>query len=372
MTITNYYGDPNVSVDGGDGLTPGTPITRANNQVLQHMLTTFGAPTGNGNYKYNITAGTNPVPTSVNLFGVGGTAANRIDILSVGGELILDGEGTTDSSMFTGNHSGIGWTDCHFTNATNKLFQNYSGNSNYFLRCKFSEAADGADVQSQLYKFIECEFFDISNIGLRLASTNYMTLVDSCLFEDRNGVKNFSKAIFGQYYFTIKNTKFKLSGVPNSQTGVELTNHIATVEKCSFYTASQGNTRAIRNGGYTYLNDLLIENFDTAISASSGTTRSILIDRVTEYNCRQQANFNLTNGGTRYGGGDGVTSIAESPFVDAANGDFSPKNIQYVNERRAHSGTLRGAVQDTSHWGGGSSTPVLPTGVHHIESGIVT
>lgn len=138
--------------------------------------------------------------------------------------------------------------------------------------------------------------------------------------------------------------------------GIELGSHNAHAINCSIYT---GDSVAVgishsANQYQCYAYNNLIEGFTTAIDTSA-TTYGVNIWSNSSYGETTLESFDASadewhiDSHTDYPN----ESLGSSPFVDAANGDFTPVNVGSVaSGYGAVSGVWRGAVSPSSSGGG--------------------
>lgn len=364
---TEYYIDPTVASDGGAG-TSGSPWTRADGNVLQYALDNITRDTTNGD-RINVKSGTPHTGATASLsFTSYGSSTYQTAVII---------QGYTS----TANDGGKG------TILMNSLRDISSRSYLHFIdiiadTCRI-KTATGSDV-------FDCEVRNVSSgDAIYIATTghaagNYVSISGSA-----NGINNAaggneiscnviemadsSTGIgirCGSNSLTVRNNIVKMG--TGAATGISILGYNQRVANNSIY--SNGGT-----GGGIYLNtgaeinnriySNLVEGFSGTgghgIELSAGAYSSAYNISVYDnavYNC--DTAYYVKDDFVVQGGSTNET-LSESPFTDAANGDFtpvdtgnvlSPQRTSTVNGIRVNA--AKGAVAPASS-GGGSTVIVI-------------
>ena len=208
---TNYYVDPSLGSDTGDG-SLGTPWGRASGSVVQYALDTITRDSSNGD-QINIKAGTDDVlSAALNLTTYGAPVYHSPLIFrgytsaaNDGGIGGISGAGLYAINAFANSLTGIWWRDLHLHNcgSANVLFlHNWSGCINCELDNSTGNGIQHATQGTQSI-ILNNNFHNIGGYGINITASG------GCLIKGnyfKNETNDFIAAIFlNHYQCTVEN-----------------------------------------------------------------------------------------------------------------------------------------------------------------------
>jgi len=366
-TASQYYVDSVSGVNSaGNGTGTGASAYLTIQYALDDIGTTHGADGTNGD-KLNLKGTFNESSLSLTTYGRSPTGTAQLTFQGYG-STAEDGtratiDGGTGSIMASTTEDFIGWVDLNLLNDGSSLILQGDNGWNFY-NCKFYR--DGTPTAALLEcdttcNLINCLFQDGAG---HMVSTEAST-IHGCMFIDRVDYTATPTSLLNHDANAGMRCSFCLFVINGSATAtVGYTNQRAnaTVEHCSFW-ANGGTGKGLWGVAGGSNNQHIFGNLFEGFSGAGGIGYSRagnvygFIEGNAAYNCTSEYGSNTGEG--FFTDRDNEV-LSASPFVDAANGDFSPVdtgNVKYGTPLQfagGHTNWLwKGAIQPEEPAGGG-------------------
>lgn len=335
-TPSYYYVDPAIKADGGSG-SLASPWTRASGSVVQYSLDTITRNTSEGDVIF-VKSGAADVlsaPLSLTTFGTPTLATGLV--IAGYSESPWDGvvgeiSGGGSVSVWTNTNANIHFCDMKLGNCGSSAV--VAGGAGYWrslVRCEI-HSTTGNGMSSGFANLIGCKFHNIAGIGAQHQGGD----VIGCLFQ--NGANKFTTALYSQSQQICFN-RFLLSGSGNSSTAIYVYNYYVTAKHNSIW--SQSGTGKGLDFAYGTWYASAYNNIIEGFSGAGGRAINGLGNKVPVLAGNAFYNNTLNTDAASFGMMQFDNEVlSESPFNNAAVGDFSVKRI----------GNLLSPIQ----WAGGS------------------
>ena len=361
---TEYYCDPTVNANGGDG-SSGSPWTRTDGNVVDYALDNITRDSTNGD-RLNVKSGT-PHTAATGSFGY-----NSYGNPTEGSPLIIQGYTTTAGDggvgtvlMDTQRLAASAKNNVHFIDMEFDTCRLQAGSYGHVLNCTIKNVSSSTALYLGNSAYVEGCYIQLSGSakGIDMASGNGSD-VQNCFIELADSTTGPGVDIRG-FTNSISNTVIKIG--TGSAVGIDVGTYTANVKNNSIYS-NGGSGSGIELTNALCRADVIKNNLIEGFSASGGygiklfaTSENYTVAGNAVYNC--DTAYDTHNEWIMEGDNE---TLSESPFTDPANDDFTPVDTGNVLAPEYHATVngntflaAKGAVAPASGSGGGTTVIVI-------------